>query len=442
MKYKILLYLLKILIYAKRAVWLSGNMLSRFGRSFIEPIFRHFGYYIYRTALLFRNVGIKKIFGRQLVRRDNLQIVMLLVLFAIAIPQTNLYGKTRDALPGQNTVAYSLISNVEEFGEFEEIIASDSKYADSEVPLWKEGAISSEEYVDVDYLQHDLEFSSALVADYSAITKPTIFPGITIGGKRDKTIEYEVQPGDTVSAIALKFGVSVATILWENGLGSYSYIRPMDKLKILPVNGLTHKIVKGDTLIKLANLYNVKVENIVAFNQLKEDGSNLIIGENIVVPDGVKRVYSSAVAVAPSTAISRSTYVPPSSKNSPSISGFIWPSSARMITQYYSWRHHGLDVAGPFKSAIYASKAGTVETSSCGWNSGYGCYVVINHGGGVKTLYGHASQLLVSAGQYVKAGQTISLMGNTGRVYGRTGIHLHFEIRINGIQVNPLGYIR
>jgi murein DD-endopeptidase MepM/ murein hydrolase activator NlpD len=68
--------------------------------------------------------------------------------------------------------------------------------------------------------------------------------------------------------------------------------------------------------------------------------------------------------------------------------------------------------------------------------------VVIDHGGGIKTLYGHHSKLLVSPGDQVDTGQTIALMGNTGRVYGRTGIHLHFEIRVNGVRVNPLGYVK
>jgi murein DD-endopeptidase MepM/ murein hydrolase activator NlpD len=113
-----------------------------------------------------------------------------------------------------------------------------------------------------------------------------------------------------------------------------------------------------------------------------------------------------------------------------------------MITQYFGWTHHAIDIAGPFETPTYAAKAGTVEKAQCGWNSGYGCYVIIDHGNGIKTLYGHHSRLLVSPGEYVETGQTIALMGNTGKVRGRTGIHVHFEIIKNGVRVNPLGYVR
>jgi murein DD-endopeptidase MepM/ murein hydrolase activator NlpD len=101
-----------------------------------------------------------------------------------------------------------------------------------------------------------------------------------------------------------------------------------------------------------------------------------------------------------------------------------------------------LDIAGPFATPTYAAKAGVVEKAQCGWNSGYGCVIIIDHGGGIKTLYGHHSKLLVSAGDHVDAGDTIGLMGNTGNVRGITGIHVHFEVIVGGVRVNPLGYVR
>jgi murein DD-endopeptidase MepM/ murein hydrolase activator NlpD len=83
-----------------------------------------------------------------------------------------------------------------------------------------------------------------------------------------------------------------------------------------------------------------------------------------------------------------------------------------------------------------------VEKSQCGWNSGYGCVIIIDHGGGIKTLYGHNSRLLVNVGDHVEAGQTIGLMGNTGNVRGRTGIHLHFEVWVNGVRTNPFKFVK
>jgi murein DD-endopeptidase MepM/ murein hydrolase activator NlpD len=200
-----------------------------------------------------------------------------------------------------------------------------------------------------------------------------------------------------------------------------------------------HMVKKGDTLAKIAKTYGAKSDEIIAFNNLDEDGKDLRVGERIMVPGGTKPTIAK-----PKTTLATTYDVirPSSSRQSPSASGFVWPAGVRTITQYFHWRHNGMDIAGPFETAIYAAKAGTVAISQCGWNGGYGCYVVINHGGGVKTVYGHNSRLLVSVGEYVETGQTIALMGNTGNVRGRTGIHLHFEVQINGARVNPLGYVR
>ncbi len=120
--------------------------------------------------------------------------------------------------------------------------------------------------------------------------------------------------------------------------------------------------------------------------------------------------------------------------------GGIWPTTARYITSPYGWRwgtiHTGTDIAGPMGSPIYAYKDGLVTYS--GWNASYGYIVKIDHGNGLSTWYAHCSKLLVSAGQNVKQGQTISLMGSTGN---STGSHLHFEVRINGVHVNSYSYI-
>jgi lysostaphin len=88
---------------------------------------------------------------------------------------------------------------------------------------------------------------------------------------------------------------------------------------------------------------------------------------------------------------------------------------------------------------IYAADSGVVEISQGGYNGGYGNTIVINHGGGKKTRYGHASKLLVKKGEEVEKGQVIALMGSTGR---STGPHLHFEVIINGRRYNPLNYIK
>lgn len=98
--------------------------------------------------------------------------------------------------------------------------------------------------------------------------------------------------------------------------------------------------------------------------------------------------------------------------------------------------HYGVDIAGPYGTPILAVADGTVTYS--GWRNGYGWFIIINHANGYQTAYGHNSKLLVNSGQRVKRGDKIALIGNTGRT---TGIHCHFEVRINGDHRNPMPYL-
>ena len=121
-----------------------------------------------------------------------------------------------------------------------------------------------------------------------------------------------------------------------------------------------------------------------------------------------------------------------------------WPAPGYgRVSSKFGWRswsnsyHKGIDIAAPTGANIIASNAGTVVTSS--YNAGgYGNYVIIDHGGGYLTVYGHLSRRSVSVGQKVNRGQVIGLCGSTGR---STGPHLHFEIRVNGVAQNPLNYL-
>lgn len=125
-----------------------------------------------------------------------------------------------------------------------------------------------------------------------------------------------------------------------------------------------------------------------------------------------------------------------------------WPApSYTRISCYFGWRTHpitgkknyhgGTDLAAPGGSPILAAESGTVIIAS--YHYSYGNYVVVDHGGGICTLYAHSSKLLVSKGQKVKRGQKIALVGTTG---SSTGNHLHFEVRKNGVRVNGLSYIQ
>ncbi|MBJ7455611.1 MAG: M23 family metallopeptidase [Thermoleophilia bacterium] len=98
--------------------------------------------------------------------------------------------------------------------------------------------------------------------------------------------------------------------------------------------------------------------------------------------------------------------------------------------------HEGIDIAGASGTPIAAAAAGTVIVA--GWSGGYGNLVVIDHGNGISTAYAHNSSIAVSVGQSVGQGTVVSGMGTTGH---STGVHLHFEVRVNGSAVNPLGYL-
>jgi murein DD-endopeptidase MepM/ murein hydrolase activator NlpD len=123
----------------------------------------------------------------------------------------------------------------------------------------------------------------------------------------------------------------------------------------------------------------------------------------------------------------------------PSAAGFIWPVLGP-VTSPFGWRwgrmHEGIDIGAASGSPIRAAAAGTVIYA--GWLGGYGNLTVIDHGGGIATAYGHQSSIAVGSGAYVAQGQVIGYVGSTGH---STGPHLHFEVRVNGVPQDPLGYL-
>lgn len=125
---------------------------------------------------------------------------------------------------------------------------------------------------------------------------------------------------------------------------------------------------------------------------------------------------------------------------------FLWPSSSHVITQGFKMGHAGLDIAreqGDTTSHpdIYAIEDGVVISTETGWNGGYGNAVMIDHGNGYVSHYTHLYEFYVEVGDTVTRGQVIGLMGNTGRVYGNDGTHMHFELKFEGVNVNPIDYL-
>lgn len=270
-----------------------------------------------------------------------------------------------------------------------------------------------------------------------AITKPEITITKISKKARKEIIEYEVQSGDTISTIAFEFDISVNTILWENNLSSYSLIRPGDTLTILQSSGLSHKVVKGNTLGSLAKKYKITEEEIMKANKMTES-SKLSIGDILFIPGGKKVYYATPAKNTSYNPISiiKDIVKPAGTQAAPS-NKMAWPTEGARITQYYSWRHHGLDIANKTGIPVYAADAGSVTYA--GWKNGYGYTLIVDHGGGKQTLYAHLSKFYVAKGQRVGKGESIAAMGSTG---WSTGPHLHFEVRIGGKKYNPLNYIR
>ena len=169
---------------------------------------------------------------------------------------------------------------------------------------------------------------------------------------------------------------------------------------------------------------------------VREDKSEAL--EHMDELEAESAALSARIQAAQAPSESRSTsYSMPA--RTASASGFIWPVHG-VVTSTFGWRwgrmHEGIDIAVASGTPVVSAAAGTVIVA--GWMGGYGYLVVVDHGNGIATAYGHNTNVTVSAGQTVGQGQLIAYSGNTGN---STGPHIHFEIRINGAPTDPLGYL-
>ena len=198
---------------------------------------------------------------------------------------------------------------------------------------------------------------------------------------------------------------------------------------------LKKEVAKLNTEVKLE-----KVEELGEMTTIERADSIL---KDIV--DRNKPVETPKVNVVKRTNYAQNTYYNSGAStevaNTALSQGGVWPTNLRQISSSFGYRgdyHTGIDItgSGAIGHPIYAYKTGVVTFA--GYSSSYGNYIKVDHGNGLATWYAHCSKLLVTAGQEVTQGQTIALVGSTGWV---TGPHLHFEVRINGVPVNPYPYI-
>jgi len=280
-----------------------------------------------------------------------------------------------------------------------------------------------------------------------------------------KGIIHTVKEGESLERLANRYSISVDTIQWVNDLQAGSAIQPGDELIVLPVDGVLHEVRRGQNLSMIAQLYEVPQEEIVAQNDLKS--TYLLAGQELIIPGGRPIIGKPTVVASaepppvvapppvqtsgdvpspepePEPAEPAEPVIPPSFTPEPTQGVLQKPCSANcFITQYYHARHYALDLQEKGGGPIYAAEAGTVIRSDYGWNGGYGNVIEIDHGNDLITLYAHNEELFVEVGDVIKRGQKIADMGHTGLVYGKTGIHVHFEVRVRGLKKNPLLYIQ
>jgi murein DD-endopeptidase MepM/ murein hydrolase activator NlpD len=153
----------------------------------------------------------------------------------------------------------------------------------------------------------------------------------------------------------------------------------------------------------------------------------------------MRDLQAQSASLAAKIRSAQSSSIVPAPTGAASAAGFVWPVQG-VLTSGFGWRwgrmHEGVDIAVANGTPVVAAKAGVVIVA--GWMGGYGNLVVIDHGGGVATAYGHNTSVTVGVGQLVEQGQLIAYSGSTGH---STGPHVHFEVRINGSPVDPMGYL-
>jgi murein DD-endopeptidase MepM/ murein hydrolase activator NlpD len=294
--------------------------------------------------------------------------------------------------------------------------------------------------------------TETLIWENNIVSVDAVKPGQVLKIPATDGISHEVSRGDTISTIIQKYEVDEQQLRKYNKLNS-DRLAVGQNLFIPGGKRFTETLVaKNEQIIaptpasieeptRVANVptdINANVEpnlpeptppspdsipspNIAPLTGVT--GTQTVTSDNINVP---------AQAITKPVTGTNSTEQGNTDSRIPSIKPTIG-----QVSQGYRRGHYALDIANRGRPDIFATADGVVITAKYGWNGGYGNYVIIDHGNGYQTLYAHSEVLYVSEGQTVQRGKAISKMGNTGRVYGATGIHLHYECHLEGVRINP-----
>jgi murein DD-endopeptidase MepM/ murein hydrolase activator NlpD len=358
----------------------------------------------------------------------------LILLIGLGVATSNLMAYESREDYGQNALIYKLagMSDVELIEDTNTITDEAKVYNYQDQGTFIQG----NSFADTTNTDEDnILTEQATTQGDLALIKPGILNISEANSSIGSIQEYTVIEGDTISRIAYKFGVSINTVLWANNLSFSSFVKPGQKLLVPTISGVIHKVAKGQTLSAIAKKYGIAATEIAKINGLSDE--SLEAGKVLIIPGGkIIETPRPRVVSQPVKPVQVSTW------DEMPISGtgrMNWPNGCQRITQYFKgWRHTGIDIACAWGTSLRAVDSGRVARVQYA-RTGYGYNVIIDHGGGIQTLYGHMSRIDVEVGEYVEKGEPIGAEGSTGR---STGPHLHFEIRVNGVQVNPLSYVR
>ena len=266
---------------------------------------------------------------------------------------------------------------------------------------------------------------------------------------------YQVQDGDTVTAIAAKFGIGPEYVVANNiEIRDTDFLTLGQSIIVPTANGILHEVRFGETLTEIADEYAVKVEDITAVPSNHIATADDIKELQVVFVPGAKPPAPPAAPVAQpnptdptntTTPDESATPVPDGSGGNVSTGpasgqGLIWPVVGP-ISSYYGPTHPlGIDIDGYNLpgAAIAAATDGTVVFAGGNACCSYGLYVVVMSPDGIETLYAHLSSITVTQGETVTQGAQLGVIGSSGYSTGR---HLHFEVIDNGVRQNPLSYL-
>jgi murein DD-endopeptidase MepM/ murein hydrolase activator NlpD len=298
----------------------------------------------------------------------------------------------------------------------------------------------------------DKSFSGYTGSDTSALSVVSLLKQEAKNGNSlifDKIIQYKVQSGDTPELVAEMYGLSPDTVIFNNEITDPAKLP--ETLYLPWADGYIYKAAADTKPEDLQRIYGVDQSLVYSNNEdlLDRNTGDFPKGSLILIPttnfdavtasnqkendriDNLKRAEEQKAA--------QNSFSPNTTASS---LGFIWPTTG-YVSRCIQPNHIACDIASSpvgSKPPIYAAQSGVVSDVYRFSVPGYGLAVVVDHGNGIKTLYAHMSEIEngIVPGKTLLQGQSIGIMGDTGWA---TGVHLHFEVIVNGVKQNPLPYI-